>query len=115
MARYERTYSGEHRTRFIGVKVTPSQHAELEAAAGAQGASISAYIRELCLQRSATVVASTRRNPEAKALLYELNAIGNNLNQLSRRANIHGEVREPGELDAVIAALKDAIAKVLEL
>ena len=115
MARYEQSYSGPHRTRSIGVKLTPEERAELESAAAAQGAPVSAYVRELCLRRSPVVVAATKRNPDAKALLYELSAIGNNLNQIARRANIHGEVREPDELDVAITALKAAIAKVLAL
>ena len=60
------------------------------------------------------MVAATHRNPTAKALLYELNAIGNNLNQVTRRANIHGEP-ERDELDAVLDLLKKAIVRVLEL
>jgi uncharacterized protein (DUF1778 family) len=115
MARYEGTYSGPHRTRSIGVKLTPDERAALEAAAEEQGAPLSTYVRELCLRRAPIIVARTKRNPQASALLYELNAIGNNLNQLARRANIHGEVREPDELDVAITALKAAIAKVLEL
>lgn len=115
MARYEQSYSGEHRTSAISIKLTPTEHAELEAAAEARGANLSAYVRELCLRRSPTVVAATRRNPEAKALLFELNAIGNNLNQLARRSNINGEPAPPDELDAAVTALKAAIARVLAL
>jgi hypothetical protein len=115
MARYERTYAGEHRTRSIGVKLTPTERADLEAAAVAEGVPLSTYVRELCLRRSPTVVAATRRNPEAKALMFELSAIGNNLNQLTRRANIHDALPERDELDATLAALKKAIARVLDL
>jgi len=115
MARYERTYSGPHRTRSIGVKLTPEERAELEAAARSQGAPLSTYVRELCLRRTPVVVAGAKRNPEAKALLYELNAIGNNLNQLARRSNISGEPAPQGELDAAVTALKAAIARVLAL
>jgi Bacterial mobilisation protein (MobC) len=115
MARYEQFYTGEHRTRSIGIKLTPSERAQLETAAAEQGAALSSYIRELCLRRTAPEVAATRRNPVAKELLFELNAIGNNLNQLARRANIHGEWPEHDEVEAVLAILKQAIAKVLEL
>lgn len=115
MARYERTYAGEHRTCFVGIKLTPSERAELEAAAAADGLPISAYIRELCTRRSLTVVAATRRNPDAKALMYELNAIGNNLNQLARRANIHDEVPMRADLDAALEVLKIVMARVLAL
>lgn len=115
MARYERTFVGEHRTRSLGVKLTPSERAELEAAAVAEGVPLSTYVRELCLRRSPTVVAATRRNPEAKALMFELSAIGNNLNQLARRANIHDELPERADLKAALDALKVVMARVLAL
>ncbi len=77
MACYERSYSGERRTYGLRVQLTPSEGAELEAAAGLVGApSLSVYVRELLFRRSAAVVAGTRRNPEAAALMRELNAGG---------------------------------------
>lgn len=115
MARYEQGYSGPHRTCSIGVKLTPDERAELEVAAKEQGAPLSTYVRELCLRRVPVMVAGARRNPEAKALLYELNAIGNNLNQLARRSNIKDEPPPPDELHAALTALKAAIARVLAL
>ena len=115
MARYERSFSGEHRTRSVGIKLTPTERAELEAAASEHGARLSDYIRELCLRKQAPVVASTRRNPDAKALLFELSAIGNNLNQLVRKAHIHDELQARDDLKAVVEAVKRAMAKVLDL
>jgi Bacterial mobilisation protein (MobC) len=102
MARYERTYTGERRTEHVGFYVTPSERAELEDAAKGQGApTLSGYARELLFRRSAAVVAATRRNPEAKAIMdaltaaaYELSAIGNNLNQIARALNTTGELRD---------------------
>lgn len=115
MARYERSFSGEHRTRSVGIKLTPTERAELEAAAAEHGTRLSDYVRELCLRRPAPVVAATRRNPEAKALLFELNAIGNNLNQLVRKAHIHDELPARADLKAALEAIKKAMARVLEL
>jgi len=117
MARYEQSYSGERRTAKVGVKLTPTERAELEAAAGKAGARLSEYVRELCLRRSAAagIVAGTRRNPEAKALMGELAAIGNNLNQLARHANVNGAMPEAGELRETITVLKSAMARVLAL
>lgn len=99
----------------MGIKLTPNERAGLEAAAAAQGAPLSAYIRALCLKRSTSIVAAAGRNPEAKALLYELSAIGNNLNQLARRSHISGEPPAPDELEPALRALKAAIARVLAL
>jgi hypothetical protein len=106
MARYERSYAGERRTVHLGVQLTPSERDELEAAALQQGApNLSTYARELMFRRSAAVVAATRRNPEAKALMKELetvgrelSAIGNNLNQLARHLNSTGDLRDWNEL-----------------
>src|SRR5277367_1647962 len=92
MARYEQSYVGERRTSSIGVKLTPTERTKLETAADAVGVPLSTYVRELCIRRSPQAVAAIRRNPEAKALLNELNAIGNNINQIAKYANTHGEL-----------------------
>jgi len=116
MARYERTYEGERRTVHLGVQLTPSEQAELKTAAEQQGATLSAYVRELCLRRSQAVVAATRRNPEAKALADELRAIGINLNQLARYANTTGDLAgRADELNDSLRDLKAATARVLAL
>lgn len=115
MARYQRTYSGERRTDGLRLQLTPSERAELEAAAEQQGATLSQFSRELLFRRAAAIVAATRRNPEAKRLADELNAIGNNLNQLARIANTTGELRHAGELQNIATLLKQAISRVLAL
>jgi hypothetical protein len=117
MARYEQSYAGERRSAFVGVQFTPTERAELVDGAAAAGARLSEYVRELCLRRSAApvIVAGVRRNPEAKALINELIAIGNNLNQLARHANINGAMPEAEELYAVITTVKAAMARVLAL
>jgi Bacterial mobilisation protein (MobC) len=117
MARYERSYSGERRTALLHIQLTPSERAELEAAAVAHGAAnLSAYARQLLFRRAAAVVAEMRRNPEAKELADQLRAIGVNLNQLARYANIHGELADRGDdLDEVLTAIKAATARVIGL
>jgi hypothetical protein len=115
MARYEQTYAGEHRTRSVGVKLTPTERTELEAAAESEGLPLSTYVRELCLRRSPAVVAATRRNPGAKALLFELGAIGNNLNQIARRMHISGDPPDRSELRVALQALKATMARILAL
>jgi hypothetical protein len=83
----------------------------------------------LLLHRSAAVVAATRRNPEAKALMRELelvgrelSAIGNNLNQLARHLNSTGDLRDWNELREALASYerssdmhKLAVSRVLGL
>src|SRR5258707_7036468 len=117
MARHRKTYTGERRTVHLGVQLTPSERAELELAATEAGASLSQYVRELCLRRAAeaATVGGARRNPEAKRLLHELSAIGNNLNQLARVANTKRQAPQEVELRATIEVLKAAMARVLSL
>ena len=118
MARYDRSYVGERRTASVHVQLTPDERTELETAAVETGsASLSAFVRTLCLRRLADVarVAGTRRNPDAKRLIYELNAIGNNLNQLAHIANTLRDMPAGDELRAVTGLLKAAMARVMAL
>ena len=117
MARHRKTYTGERRTVHLGVQLTPTERAELASAAAGAGASLSQYVRELCLRRTAeaAIEGGARRNPEARALVRELTAIGNNLNQLARVANQTGELRREGELSMTIDRLKEAMTKVITL
>jgi hypothetical protein len=117
MARHKSTYTGERRTVHLGVQLTPSERAALESAAALAGASLSQYVRELCLGRGAEppTVAGTRRNPEAKRLMFELNAIGNNLNQMARVCNTVQAEPQLDELRRAIEALKVTLARVLSL
>jgi ribonuclease D len=117
MARPKKTYTGERRSIHLGVQLTPSERAELQTAADASGASLSQYVREVCLRRSATppAVGGTRRNPEAKRVLHELSAIGNNLNQLARVSNTVHAAPQLDELRTVTEVLKACLARVLAL
>ena len=58
-----------------------------------------------------------KRNPEAAALIRELSAIGNNLNQLIRHANSTGELgpERAAEVDETLLAIKAATVRVLSL
>ena len=117
MARHQKTYTGERRTVHLGVQLTPTERAELDAAAAHVGARPSQYVRELCFRRTAeaATVGGARRNPEAKLLLFELSAVGNNLNQLARIANTTRRAPQEAELRATIEVLKAAMARVLAL
>jgi hypothetical protein len=115
MARYSRDFDGERRTAILTVKLTPAERGTLAAGAKLQGAQVSAYARELLFERHITVVAGTKRNPEAAALMRALNAIGNNLNQISRHLNSTGELRAVDDLPAALDLHKQAIARVLDL
>lgn len=117
MSRYGQTYDGERRTSGLRVQLTPSERAALEAAAESNGASTSEFVRKRCLEgiHAAGRVAVVRRSPEIRRLIYELNAIGNNLNQIARIANTLRESPRPDVLDRALSALKAAIGRVLDL
>lgn len=110
MSRYARSYDGERRTELLGVKLTPTERAELDAAARQQGACTSTYARELLFRRSAAVIAGTRRNPDAAEIARELSAIGNNLNQITRHMHVSGELDPFGDLHEL---LKAALSRVI--
>lgn len=130
MGRYEKSYSGERRTEKMTVQLTPSERAELDAGAALHGATMSEYARGLLLSRSGAAYAYTarRRNPEAKAIMdalhaagRELQAIGNNLNQIARHLNTTGELRDWGELREALALFekgealhKAAVGRILD-
>jgi Bacterial mobilisation protein (MobC) len=118
MARYEQAYSGERRTSALHVQMTPGERAEFETAACQAGVmSLSAYARLLLFHRLAEfeMLASPRRNPDARKLIYELCAIGNNLNQLAKIANTTKALTVAAELAEATALLRAAIARVIAL
>lgn len=117
MARYERGYTGEKQTEFIGLHVTPSLCAKLKADAEASGAaSFNAYLNELLENRQPRRAVGMKRNPDAAALIRELHAIGINYNQLAKYRHSTGErERQAGEADEVETLLKQAFRRVIEL
>ena len=117
MARYQKSDVGERRTASLRLQLTPSERAELEEGAAAAGTHLSQYVRELCLRRAAAapVVAGTKRNREARGLIYQLTVIGNNLNQLARVANTVKAAPQLYELRLTTGLLKTAFTHVLEL
>ena len=112
MARYERSYTGEHRTVKRTLQLTPSEAAELDAGAEHRGLNWSDFARELLLQRLPRRPARrSRLFPEDAAIIrdreqvqHELNAVGNLLNQIARHANMTGQLTRD-DLDD----LKDAL------
>ena len=75
------------RTRRVELRVCPQEHRSLcELASKAGFHSLAQYVRETALSRS-HVESPTTRHKEQTAVLYALNRIGNNLNQIARRCN----------------------------
>jgi hypothetical protein len=103
----------------IRVHATAREREELEAEAAQRGVSLSNFAHDLMFRRFAEPgkVAATRQNPEAKALLRELNALGINLNQLMRHGHQTGELgaQRLADVDDVLLAIKQAANRVYTL
>ena len=113
MARYRADDTSERRTEKLTVQLAPGERAALESAAA--GVPLSTYARAMLFSRSADAVAN-RRNPEAAGLMRELNAIGNNLNQIARHLHMTGgSPDDQDELQQALEWLKPAISKVIDL
>ena len=99
--------------RSSRIQLAPGERAALES--DAAGVPLSTYARAMLFSRSADAVA-IRRNPEAAGLMRELNAIGNNLNQIARHLHMTGGGPDDwDELRQALGWLKPAISKVLDL
>ena len=118
MARYKQTYSGEKRTEFLGIQLTPTERGKLETGVEQTGAAtLSQFARDLLLDRlDEVIVASTRRNPENRALRRAINAAGNLLNQLMRHGHSTGELgpERMADVDNVLRALDAAAHRLLD-
>jgi Bacterial mobilisation protein (MobC) len=115
MARYRKDYEGERRTEKLTVQLTHAEREMLERGAQKAGATLSQHARELWLRRSAAVRggAANSPNPDWRALVRELTAIGNNLNQLARVANTNRAVPQYQELKSTTDLLKAALSRVV--
>jgi hypothetical protein len=121
MPRYASTFSGELRTVALNVQLTPSERAEIERLQRARGfARLSDYARAAVLSGQAAAPLTARLPDLAAKVLAgeiarldaELSRLGNNLNQMARRANESGQVRSEEDLAACLAEITDAAAKV---
>jgi len=117
MARHRKTYAGERFAVKRTLQLTPSQAAEIDAAAEQRGATWSDFMRELAFRRLGTpgIVSGVRRNPETARIVQAMHAAavehsanGNNLNQIARHLNTTGELRDWMELREAVALFKKA-------
>ena len=115
MARLRATYAGERRTAHFGFQLTPSERADLERRAEAQGMLLAEFVRACCLLNhgSGDIPYSRPRMHDATALLGELGRVGNNLNQLARHANSTGCLPEAALLRDAITELKATLERIV--
>lgn len=116
MARYAKSDASERRTASLRLQLTPSERAQLEKGAAKAGTHLSQYVRELCLRRTGAgpVVADARRDPVTRELVFQLTAIGNNLNQLARIANSTKAAPQLYEIQVTTGFVKAALKSVIQ-
>jgi hypothetical protein len=99
----------------IGLTLSPEEHEVIRAAAARNGMAKAAYAAKAAVDRAAgrdgAAAAGGRVGPEVlaalMALVAEMQAIGNNLNQSVRKLNATGQ--RPGRLAAQAAQCMDAV------
>lgn len=98
------------RSAKTDIRWSIDEHARVIARAEAAGMSVAAFIRHQALGASGP--RSVRRLPidaiAVRQLIGQLGYVGNNLNQLTRLANM-GDLEEPGELSPVLAKIDLAL------
>ena len=90
------------REHFIGVWLGDKEFANLNSQCAITGLSTSAFVR----QTIAGVQLKPRPPDEYPALLRELAAIGNNINQIAHWANARKSIHEAGIVEAAVLANK---------
>ena len=88
------------------VRLTPDELDAVREAAARAGLTLSDYVRRLVLGHR---VVAARADTDA-AVLADLNRVGVNLNQMTRRVNVTGAV--PPELRAALAEVRAAVEKL---
>ena len=105
----ERRNNIRNRKNFIGLWLDDGEYAHLQKQCEISGLSTSAHIRKMIVG-----VQLRPRPPDTyAALLRELSAIGNNINQIAHWANARKSVSEPEIVDAAVMA-KEAYHMVRE-
>lgn len=101
------------RTALVVTRHTPQEKAAMVAAAERAGADLSAFIRLQTIGQAGARTRAIRPSPDLAAWAEwraQLGYIGNNLNQLTRLANM-GDLDRPAELDRVLAEVSALIAE----
>jgi Bacterial mobilisation protein (MobC). len=98
---------GEKRSYMVSIKLDTREYYSLKVKANSAGISRSEYIRQ-CIVGS---VICPRLTPEMNDYIRKLSGMGNNLNQIARRANAEGYTNARNEY----FYLADKIDKVIEM
>jgi len=100
------------RSSIIKFRAFPEESASIKEAAAAAGLTASDYVRRRCIGTDTQLVRRRTTMPEDVAsLVRELAAIGNNVNQLARKAN-SGDGINGSTLDATLTEIIRLIQKI---
>lgn len=100
---------GKRSERLTPTRVTPEELAAIKEKAAEAGLTLSEYQRRALLDCYVIV----RGNVVDAAAVRQLSAIGNNLNQLTRKAHIHDDF-DRARLHDVLTAIDDLIMGLIE-
>ena len=118
MARPPKNEETKRSAHLPRVRCTASERASIEAKAAAAGLSAGEFLRRACLDGEVIArqaLADIQLIQSLDRLAIAINATGNNLNQLVRRAHIHGDCdtallyQYKAENDAALARLDDLL------
>lgn len=104
----EARHPAPKRTELLRVRLSEDERRTIRTRAEECGKPTSTFVRELALGS----VPRARPGHIEERLVYHLGRIGNNLNQLARRANATGRLPERRYLDAVLEELLDALRRI---
>ena len=110
---YWQAFKCDH-VRVYGT-LTKAEHAEIKRVAERSGRSVWEQIwRESLAYRRGDYLPTTDIAARVEGLYGQLRAIGNNLNQIARRANASGAVRFPREALRCVEVLEGVIADFIK-
>jgi hypothetical protein len=115
--RSRRNHSPVRRTARVGLTFTPEAKAAVQAAARRNGMATAAWAAQVVLDRAEGRDRAPGPGPEllaaAMALVAQMQAVGNNLNQSVRQLNATGQ--RPGHLAAQAAQCMDLVDQAHDL
>lgn len=109
MARPKKKEELKHEKRFPTVRCTASELSDLHKLAAESHMSLSDFIRTKSLKGE--VLMSKSHDLDRYKFIYELNAIGKNLNQIAKRLNSTGVISEG--IETVNRKIEDVLDLIL--
>lgn len=110
MARPRKKHHVKLTHRLPHMRCTETEFLDFKERADQCGLSMSAFGRQMML--NGKVVVNDNPDPVDPALMFQLQAIGNNLNQIARIANMTGDVRE--DLERVLKKITELADRMIE-